>query len=132
MKFSRFFTHASAYDGLEFDKRTSRITNPDGSIVFEAKDIDIPQQYSQVATDIIAQKYFRRAGVPSRVRPVPEEGVPEWLWRSVPDEDALAELPADEQVRGEADARQVDGAQIALQHNLGLGGAAVVTMYKKS
>lgn len=49
---------------IEYEYRTSTIRNPDGSVVFEMKDLEIPRQWSQIATDIIAQKYFRKAGVP--------------------------------------------------------------------
>jgi ribonucleoside-diphosphate reductase alpha chain len=109
MKINRLFTTSSKSrdEGTEFEKRTSRITNPDGSVVFEAKDIDIPVGWSQVATDIIAQKYFRRAGVPVVSKPVPEENVPAWLWRSEPDLEAMAELPEEERFIGEQDSRQV-------------------------
>jgi ribonucleoside-diphosphate reductase alpha chain len=54
----------SPYEGIPFAKRTSEIRNPDGSVVFRLEDIDVPQAWSQVATDILAQKYFRKAGVP--------------------------------------------------------------------
>ncbi len=66
MKIERRFTKAGEgpYASLQFEKRTSEIKNPDGSVVFQTKDIDIPSDWSQVATDILAQKYFRRAGVP--------------------------------------------------------------------
>jgi len=66
VKIDRRFTKAgdSPYAGIEFIKRTSEIKNPDGSTVFKLEDIDVPSQWSQVATDIIAQKYFRKAGVP--------------------------------------------------------------------
>ncbi len=66
MKIKRRFTKAgeSPYSTLSFVKRTSEIRNPDGSSVFKLEDIDIPDGWSQVATDIIAQKYFRKAGVP--------------------------------------------------------------------
>ncbi len=109
MKISRHFTpdHAPAFTGIEFESRTSRIANPDGSVVFEAKDIQIPKGWSQVAVDILAQKYFRKAGVPTLLRKVPEPGVPQWLWRSEPDEEALAELPSTERSRGESDSREV-------------------------
>ncbi|HLC79535.1 MAG TPA: LAGLIDADG family homing endonuclease [archaeon] len=49
---------------IDYEFRTSIIKNPDGSTVFEMKDIEIPKQWTQIATDIIAQKYFRKAGVP--------------------------------------------------------------------
>ena len=109
MKISRLFTRTSErpYEGIEFEARSSRITNPDGSLVFEAKDMMVPRGWSQVAVDILAQKYFRRAGVPTALRKVPEEGVPAWLWRSEPDEEALAKLPKAERSKGESDSRQV-------------------------
>ncbi|MCA8964967.1 MAG: hypothetical protein KDC48_08765, partial [Planctomycetes bacterium] len=66
MKVTRRFTvkGKSAYEGIPFVKRNSEIRNPNGSLVFEAKDIDVPAHWSQVAVDILAQKYFRKAGVP--------------------------------------------------------------------
>src|SRR6187200_2976443 len=69
---------------VPFAPRTSRITNPDGSVVFEMKDILIPESWSQVATDVIAQKYFRKAGVAATLEKVPEPGVPAWLQRARP------------------------------------------------
>jgi ribonucleoside-diphosphate reductase alpha chain len=69
---------------VAFVKRSSRITNPDGSVVFELKDLLAPEPWSQVAVDILAQKYFRRAGVAVRLERVPEEGVPAWIQRSRP------------------------------------------------
>jgi len=54
----------NAFDLVEYEKRSSIIREPDGTVVFEMKDIEIPKQWSQVATDIVAQKYFRKAGVP--------------------------------------------------------------------
>ncbi|MEX1021576.1 MAG: adenosylcobalamin-dependent ribonucleoside-diphosphate reductase, partial [Dehalococcoidia bacterium] len=86
MRITRRFTTAGhdAYDGVSFEQRTSRIVNPDGSVVFEARDIDMPAQFSQVATDIMAQKYFRKAGVPSETVAADEPGVPAWLQRRVP------------------------------------------------
>ncbi|MEO0481864.1 MAG: vitamin B12-dependent ribonucleotide reductase [Planctomycetota bacterium] len=66
MKIERRFTEAgkSPYDGIPFTSRVSEIRNPDGSVVFRADDVQVPESWSQVATDIIAQKYFRKAGVP--------------------------------------------------------------------
>ncbi|MEA2719692.1 MAG: ribonucleoside-diphosphate reductase alpha chain, partial [Candidatus Eremiobacteraeota bacterium] len=100
MKFARTYSApGDPYAGIDFEPRTSRIANPDGKVVFEAKDVAIPTGWSQVATDILAQKYFRRAGVPDKTVRVAEEGVPEWLWRSAP--------AADAKFVGEMDARQV-------------------------
>ena len=64
----------------------SEIRNPDGSVVFRLDDIEVPAAWSQVATDVLAQKYFRKAGVPARLKQVEENAVPSFLWRSVPDE----------------------------------------------
>lgn len=66
LKVKRMFTKKGGdrYDGIEFERRTSKITNPDGSVVFELRDIEIPASWSQIATDIMAQKYFRKKGVP--------------------------------------------------------------------
>ena len=96
MKIERRYTKSGqdAYQGLDFRKAMSEIRNPDGSIVFRLEDIEVPAAWSQVATDILAQKYFRKAGVPAALKRVEEETVPSWLWRSVADEDALAALPA--------------------------------------
>ncbi|MBV8582216.1 MAG: vitamin B12-dependent ribonucleotide reductase [Candidatus Eremiobacteraeota bacterium] len=100
MKFSRTYSApGDAYAGIPFEPRTSRIVNPDGKVVFEAKDVAIPAGWSQVATDILAQKYFRKAGVPDKTVRVPEDGIPEWLWRSEPASDAT--------FGAETDARQV-------------------------
>jgi ribonucleoside-diphosphate reductase alpha chain len=109
MRIERHYTTAdqSPYAELEFRTATSEIRNPDGSVVFRLADIQVPAGWSQVASDILAQKYFRKAGVASRLKRVEENGVPSWLWRSAPDEDALAALPADERTGPETDARQV-------------------------
>mgnify|MGYP003889760927 CR=1 FL=1 len=97
----------SAYDGIEFRTTRSEIKNPDGSIVFSLEGIQVPAAWSQVASDILAQKYFRKAGVPTRLKRVEENSVPSWLWRSVPDEAALAALPVAERTTSEIDAREV-------------------------
>ncbi|MDO6727326.1 vitamin B12-dependent ribonucleotide reductase [Cognatishimia sp. 1_MG-2023] len=101
MKIERKFTKAEqgAYASLDFIKTTSEIRNPDGSIVFKLDEVEIPSSWSQVASDVIAQKYFRKAGVPSRLKKVKEKDVPEFLWRSVPAEGA--------EMGGETSAKQV-------------------------
>lgn len=72
----------SPYDSIVFRSASSEIKNPDGSIVFKLDGIEVPEAWSQVACDVLAQKYFRKAGVPVDVVPVSEDGVPSWLWRS--------------------------------------------------
>ena len=66
MKITRRFTKTAQnpFDSVEYEMRTSRISNPDGSVVFEMNDAEIPRQWSQLATDIMVSKYFRKAGVP--------------------------------------------------------------------
>lgn len=66
MKINRLYTESSKslYDMFEYTKRSSILRKPDGSIVFEQDDIEVPKQWSQVATDILAQKYFRKTEVP--------------------------------------------------------------------
>ena len=109
MRIERRYTRPgqSPFSDIPFASRTSRIANPDGSVVFEAKDIQVPADWSQVAVDILAQKYFRKAGVPAIRRRIAEEGVPVWLQRSEPDAEALAQLPESHRYGGETDARQV-------------------------
>jgi len=109
MRVQRFFTTngGSPYEGIAFRKTMSEIRNPDGSVIFQMKDVEVPADWSQVASDIIAQKYFRKAGIPARVKRVEENTVPSWLWRSVPDEKALAKLPEDDRYSHESAAKQV-------------------------
>jgi ribonucleoside-diphosphate reductase alpha chain len=109
MRIERLFTERgkSPYQRIEFRTTASEIRNPDGSVVFRLDGIEVPAGWSQVAADVLAQKYFRKAGVPARLKPVEEETVPSWLWRKVPDEAALAALPAATRLIGETDARQV-------------------------
>ncbi|MCW5828779.1 MAG: vitamin B12-dependent ribonucleotide reductase [Deltaproteobacteria bacterium] len=109
MKFTRRYTTEGKgpYDGIEFVARTSKIVNPDGSVVFEMNNIMAPSDWSQVAVDILAQKYFRKAGVPRILKRVPADGIPEWLQRSIADEEALAKLPDGQRYGSESDARDV-------------------------
>ena len=66
LKFKRQFTSdkVTVYEMFDYDYRTSVIRNPSGEVVFEMNNVEVPKQWSQIATDIIAQKYFRKAGVP--------------------------------------------------------------------
>ena len=65
LKVTRKYTSkGDPYKGIVWEKRTSKIANPDGSVVFEMENVEIPSTWSQVATDIMVSKYFRKAGVP--------------------------------------------------------------------
>ncbi len=101
MQISRVFTQAGkdAYAGIEFKTTSSEIRNPDGTVVFKLEGCEIPAKWSQVASDVIAQKYFRKAGVPSASKKVKEKNVPEFLWRSEPVRGA--------EMGGETSAKQV-------------------------
>ena len=70
MRIERHYTKEgqSPYEAVPFRTATSEIRNPDGSIVFRLEDIQVPAAWSQVATDVLAQKYFRKAGVPARLK----------------------------------------------------------------
>ena len=109
MKIDRKLTQAGkdAYSALEFTTTTSEIRNPDGTIVFKLDNVEIPAGWSQVASDVIAQKYFRKAGVPARLKTVKEKGVPEFLQRAGPDKVALKKLPKDQRFGGETSSKQV-------------------------
>ncbi|KPP87626.1 MAG: ribonucleoside-diphosphate reductase, adenosylcobalamin-dependent [Rhodobacteraceae bacterium HLUCCO07] len=102
MKIERKFTKAGqdAYAEIDFVTTASEIRNPDGTVVFRLDEVEVPAGWSQVASDVIAQKYFRKAGVPTRLKRVAEKGVPEFLWRSVADGE-------DVEKGGETSAKQV-------------------------
>ncbi len=101
MKIHRRFTVAglSPYEGIEFRFTASEIKNPDGSVVFRQENIEMPAHWSQVACDVIAQKYFRKAGVPDEQVSVKEDGVPLWLQRR--------KAKAGTIIRGEKSAKEV-------------------------
>ncbi|MGC1994436.1 MAG: vitamin B12-dependent ribonucleotide reductase, partial [Pseudolabrys sp.] len=109
MRIERRYTKdgQSAYAGIEFRLTTSEIRNPDGSVVFKLDNVEVPEFWSQVASDVLAQKYFRKAGVPARLTKVEENSVPSFLWRSIADADALATLPEKDRYVGEQSSKQV-------------------------
>src|SRR5262245_8826119 len=109
MRIERRYTKdgQSAYGDIAVRLNTSEVRNPDGSVVFKADNVEVPEFWSQVASDVLAQKYFRKAGVPARLKKIEENSVPSFLWRSVADEDALAALPEKERYIGETSSRQV-------------------------
>ena len=109
MRIERRYTKAgtSPYAAIAFRTATSEIRNPDGSIVFRLENIEVPEAWSQVATDVLAQKYFRKAGVPAKLKRVEEETVPAFLWRGTADEAALGGLDEKHRIVGEHSAKQV-------------------------
>ncbi|MEQ9124342.1 MAG: vitamin B12-dependent ribonucleotide reductase, partial [Alphaproteobacteria bacterium] len=109
MRIERRFTKAGAspYQEIPFRHAVSEIRNPDGGVVFKADGIEVPAKWSQVAVDVLAQKYFRKAGVPKRLKSAGEPGVPTFLQRREPDREAMTLLPVEERTGGETDARQV-------------------------
>jgi len=88
MKINREFTAAnqSPYEGINFKKVSSEIVNPDGSLVFKLENFEVPEQWSQVASDILSQKYFRKAGVPSKLKRTDEKNIPSWLAPRIADD----------------------------------------------
>ena len=109
MRITRLFTEESLspYAAFEFRKTSSEIKNPDGSVVFNLDELEVPSDWTQVACDVLAQKYFRKAGIPAKLKKVEENDVPSWLWRSVEDTAALVVLPEDRRYEGERSAKQV-------------------------
>ena len=109
MRIERRYTKdgQSPYAGIEFRLTTSEIRNPDGSIVFRLDNVEVPDAWSQVASDVLAQKYFRKAGIAQRLKKVEEETVPSWLWRSVPDLEAMSNIPEAERFGSELSSKQV-------------------------
>src|ERR1700759_548539 len=97
----------SPYAGIDFRLTTSEIRNPDGSVVFHLDNVEVNTAWSQVASDVLAQKYFRKTGVAARLQKVEEENGPSFLWRSVPDTEAMANLPENERYIGEHSSKQV-------------------------
>ena len=78
MKINREFTKntQSPYDKIKFKKVSTEILNPDGSLVFRLENFEVPESWSQVASDILSQKYFRKAGVPNKLKQTDEKNIP--------------------------------------------------------
>src|SRR5712692_11902489 len=109
MRIARRLTKAGQdpYAAVAFRTTSSEIRNPDGSVFFHLANMEVPAEWSLVACDILAQKYFRKAGIPARLKPIPESDVPAWLWRRAADEDGLADLPPNKRSQAEHSAKQV-------------------------
>ncbi|EKD28146.1 MAG: hypothetical protein ACD_79C00417G0001, partial [uncultured bacterium] len=109
MKISRLFTSVKnePFAGVSFVKRSSEIRNPDGSLVFLMENVEVPSTWTQVAIDIMAQKYFRKRGIPVKTKKVYERNVPDWLQTSEIDTEALAALDEKERYTRETSSKQV-------------------------
>ena len=109
MRIERKFTTKgkSPYSSFTFRKATSEIRNPDGSVVFSQTDIEVPESWTQVACDVLAQKYFRKAGVPKVMKKVKEDKVPEWLSRCEADEEAMKGMDKAQRYGRESSCKQV-------------------------
>ena len=109
MEIARTFTEGlkDPFSEFNFVERSSKIINADGSVVAEIDKVVVPDNWTQVAVDIMAQKYFRKAGVPVSLIKRKEEGVPEWICPSEPDEQVMSHLIESEKFGGETDSRQV-------------------------
>ncbi len=109
MRIERHYTKRdmSPYDRLTLRKTVSEIRDISGKVLFSQENVQVPEQWSQIAADIIAQKYFRKSGVPSILKTVAEDNVPQWLQRRTADKTALAKLPEEERYTGEHSATQV-------------------------
>ena len=108
LKIDRKFTDTGKdpFQKLKWKKRDVEIRNFDGSVVFSMKDVILPDNYSQVAANVLSQKYLRKAGVPKKLRKVREADVPIWLQKSIPDAKAMENLPESESLGEETDGKQ--------------------------
>ncbi len=109
MRINRRFTEKdlSPFATVSFRSASTEIKNPDGSLVFQLENYAVPEKWTQVACDVLAQKYFRKAGVPAATVKIKEKSIPGWLQRSEADKRALAALPEAERYSGEKSAQQV-------------------------
>ena len=109
MRVERYFTKAgeSIYDQLRFKHAKVVVKNADGSIAFECENAEVPESWSQMATDKLARNYFCKANVPKFIQAIEENSLPRWLWPSEADSNALSGIDADEHYGGETSAKQV-------------------------
>jgi ribonucleoside-diphosphate reductase alpha chain len=109
MKVERCLTQngKDPFETIPFRTVRSEITGGDGQKIFSMEGIEAPASWSQIAIDIMAQKYFRKAGIPARLKTVKEKNIPSWLARKTADTKALEELPEEQRFVAETDARQI-------------------------
>lgn len=107
MRIKRLFTQEgqSPYRAVAFKHVSVEICHMEAARRVCIADMEVPSHWSYAASELLAQQFLRKAGVPARLKPVAEEGVPQWLWRSVADVDALKHLPEEEQYGSETSAR---------------------------
>jgi len=108
LKISRHFTESGKdpFDNLSWSKKDVEIRNFDGTVAFSMKGVTLPDNYSQVASNVLAQKYLRKAGIPKKLRKVKEKAVPSWLQKSVPDLKAMEDLPESDKFGEELDGKE--------------------------
>jgi ribonucleoside-diphosphate reductase alpha chain len=108
LKIDRKFTDTGKdpFQKLKWKKRDVEIRNFDGSVAFSMKEVNLPDNYSQVAANVLAQKYLRKAGVPKKLKKVREADVPIWLQKSVPDAKTTENLSVSENMGEETDGKQ--------------------------
>ncbi|QEK38038.1 adenosylcobalamin-dependent ribonucleoside-diphosphate reductase [Candidatus Cytomitobacter indipagum] len=107
MKFKRLLTKSNPYESIKFTERSSKIIDLNGNTIKSFESILVPEGWSQTSVDIIAQKYARKAGVPKFTKRVAEKNVPEWIQKSIPDEEKLGKLSEIERYDAEADSRKI-------------------------
>ena len=115
MQIKRYYTKAGddAYATIDFKRVKSVMRNPEGTVLRESDEFYAPKGWSQTACDILAQKYFRKAGVPEKTKAVGEAGIPDWLQPRKPVKKSSAKKPLSKksfhetQMGGESDARSV-------------------------
>ena len=109
MVIERRFTTAGEdpFDNFDWIEMDVEIRNPDGSMADTIEGVKLPSGFTGVPGKVLGQKYLRKAGVPKYLRKVPEDNVPIWLQRSVPDHERLQTVEAEERMGGEADGRNL-------------------------
>lgn len=109
MQIARLFTSpdTGAYGAIRFISRRSEARAPDGRLTYHSDALELPQGWSASAADLLAQQILRHGDVPAVTKRLPEADVPAFLWRSVADDAALADLPPMTRYGSETSAKQV-------------------------
>ncbi len=109
LKVGRKFTKEgeNPFEKLRWKKRNIEILNIDGSTAFEMKNVNLPENFSGVAANVLSQKYFRKAGIAAKLKKSKERGVPVWLSKSIPDEKALSKIKEEKRYTEETDGKEL-------------------------